>query len=457
MNRPWLMTGLILLVVVLGGFGIHHEANAELQRAISRFRAALPPGAQFSYTDAAPRILARGAAFSNIHYAQGNFTLDAQSLTINNPIDTPPHGMHISRIHAQHLTLSGPATLQASDIRISRLDVPSSINGQGLASDIIQPARIRFDKAVFRDLSGQGGRSGCSYAVSQLAIDHYGRQQEGHYAFDHATFGCSAVSALMPEGATGQSPRAFSSSFARGEGHSSDLAAVFAPTENMSASAVVTGDTTLSGIRIVSGRHAATASDMAERHDAGHFHLTLNAPSLRFDEAPLIPLAAQGEPARVIIDAERPPNTDTMRVVETLDIPALAATTLTLQFDRIPTPGAKMTAETLSAMRLIDTTFTYRDSSLINRFFQDQAQRHQMTPDQYRNQAITTLNVVTSAIAGLHDVPQYVSSPDGHTLEISFHPTSPLPVAQLATLLTPANLMAHPELLQPPIMTTRVR
>lgn len=100
MKRPVLLTSLCGTLVILGYAGVRHEANAELKRGISNFYAHLPPGVTFTYKKAYPRILFRGAAFTQVKISDAHVTFTTDRLLINAPSGAPRTGLHFKLMTA---------------------------------------------------------------------------------------------------------------------------------------------------------------------------------------------------------------------------------------------------------------------------------------------------------------------------------------------------------------------
>ncbi|XAO71356.1 MAG: hypothetical protein AAYR33_10505 [Acetobacteraceae bacterium] len=119
MKRPVLLTSLCGTLVILGYAGARHEANAELKRGISNFYAHLPPGVTFTYKKAYPRILFRGAAFTQVKISDAHVTFTTDHLLINAPSGAPRTGLHFKLMTAirPHFELQQRAAASWMQIR----------------------------------------------------------------------------------------------------------------------------------------------------------------------------------------------------------------------------------------------------------------------------------------------------------------------------------------------------
>lgn len=75
MQRLRLPLCLALLILILGGLGIYREAGIRLSHALDRFRAALPAGADFHYSEVRPAFLLGGVTLYDVsfHYQATDF------------------------------------------------------------------------------------------------------------------------------------------------------------------------------------------------------------------------------------------------------------------------------------------------------------------------------------------------------------------------------------------------
>lgn len=133
MKRPVLLTSLCGTLVILGYAGVRHEANAELKRGISNFYAHLPPGVTFTYKKAYPRILFRGAAFTQVKISDAHVTFTTDRLLINAPSGVPRTGLHFKlmtaiRPHFELRQRTGASWLQiraeADGLRLRDVTLP---------------------------------------------------------------------------------------------------------------------------------------------------------------------------------------------------------------------------------------------------------------------------------------------------------------------------------------------
>lgn len=471
MKRSWLAASLILVVVFMGWIGARHEAKAELQRALANFRANLPPDARFSYDTAYPRMLARGAGFTNARFTRGDTSIFADVLTVNNPSGIVATGLRFSKIHATNLRIRSSHAIDAHSLTISGLQLPP-LAAATAVTKLPDPSLFHFRSGHINRLDMAEPEHHCTASIQNVAVDDYGRRQNGSYTLDGVMLHCPDAPFAPPSVARlpfEQEPREtlrqapFSLHVAQMHMTGIDLGVSVArlegtPLDKVDAThAAKEGAFTMNDALLEYRGIRLRIPDLHETHTFSngvrHTHAVFHGPRLLHpDDQPLIPVLASGGVAQATIDADMDNAQHEARLTETLDLPQLGTARLRLELDHLP-PDDEPTAPSLpSPTRLSAFEIRYTDIDLIRRGIAAYGKAHDAAP---RN-VIDTLKIMTMLAANtapaLSDLAGYLEKPDGRTFRLTFRPTSPIPVTGLAEKLLSAQILRTPDLLHPPVL-----
>lgn len=181
MKRPILIASLSGTIILLGYVGIRHESNAELQRGISNFYAHLPPGVSFTYRKAYPRILSRGAGFTDVRISNesGNEIFTARRLLVNAPSGAPRTGMHFASltfIAPQFEVLGGETPvikMNAASVHLKKVTLPPVDAASSVEASLAALKDIQMGEAQAAHLDGaiSGLKDGNSLKASCESLD----------------------------------------------------------------------------------------------------------------------------------------------------------------------------------------------------------------------------------------------------------------------------------------------
>ncbi|AOX17561.1 hypothetical protein [Kozakia baliensis] len=463
MRSSWLAASLILVVALIGWIGVRHEASAELQRGLAHFRANLPPGATFSYDRAYPRLLARGAGFTNARFVNGETIVTASSLTVNNPSGVVSTGLHLSKVHAQDLHIEGDRSVDVKSITLTGLELPAIGADTEPVTGLPDASLLKFRSGKVAQFHLTDSNLGCEAEIAAVTLDNYARHQGGAYSLKDANFHCehSPIPSLI------KIPNA-SDAMA---GHVDDLHGsgidLALNVERLEQDATPSSDLRsepqnsdgeLSNAWFTQGNLRIDLPHMKNRYSGTdhivNAHVELDGVRVSRDQQALVPALASGGSAHIVIDSTIDTQTHTAHSTENIDVPTLASMEIMLDLDHLPAGNGAPQA--WMNMRIVRMNIGYHDISLIDRLLHHQAEKQQISPEQLREQIALGGAVATAALPGLASIPAYIVNPDGRTIQLALAPPEPMSVLEFGSKYHWRNLQAQPELVQPPALTVDI-
>ncbi|GAB6855376.1 hypothetical protein [Asaia astilbis] len=472
MKRPLLVAGLCLVVVGLGGIGVRHESRAELQRALASLRANLPPDARFEYDHAYPRFFARGAGFDNARFIKGNMTFKARVLTINNPNGYLSTGLKFSRIHAEDVSIQGPLSGTIEDLTLSKLLLPPISVDKRDVSELPPASQIHFRHGQIHGVS-LNSTNGCALTLSEATLENYGHDDGNAGSLHDAHAACSPDSVLsqklhslthLPAGPVVLDVKeihetgtryarivAWAEQFARDPIPAEttplrDVAETPSNAETHGLSFSLFDIRTL--VETSTGRRWKQGDKMLARGESHNISITVPSSS---------PLAAFLPDGIHITNLTQEVSTDTKTFISTLALAAM--TPKSFGFEWHASINNVENPDVAHPPALTSLELSYRDDAtnidtLLTRVA---AQRNQTLP-QLKEMLAIPLAFITQRAPGLSAVPEFLNTPSGHSLTISFHPPEPVDAASVKRLAP--QFSKNPDLAQrwisPPTLSSSV-
>lgn len=85
MKRLWFAFCLVILIIVIAGFGIYRNSTIKLRHAVEQLQAALPPHTTLTYRSAVPAILVGGVTLKDVNFKNGQKTFHAGLIRLGHP------------------------------------------------------------------------------------------------------------------------------------------------------------------------------------------------------------------------------------------------------------------------------------------------------------------------------------------------------------------------------------
>ncbi|GAA4487669.1 hypothetical protein [Gluconacetobacter asukensis] len=176
---------LLLIIVVVGGLGLRHLAQSQMESAIADLRAAIGPGASFTYATAAPRILARGARLTAVTYRNPALTLTASEAIVGRVTGNTIDGQHIGTLTLRQVQIMEPgATASIASLVLKGLVLPNT--GPDLFRAPTPPRldSLTLDSAQLTDLHVAVPAGQTDLTVAHATIRDYGLGRTSHLDVD---------------------------------------------------------------------------------------------------------------------------------------------------------------------------------------------------------------------------------------------------------------------------------
>ncbi|CAI9119887.1 hypothetical protein [Brytella acorum] len=468
MKRPLLTCSLVIALGILGTVGVRHEARIQLDRAISRFRATLPPDASFTYSSATPHILTRGAEFRNVRYMENGTVLTAATLYARSVSGNGVTGTHLGVLRTTSLTVSrNGSNVIIDDARVADLNLPPARN-EGPDGELSVLWLMHFRNAAIAHLNLQTATPACNATIADISVENYGLHEGSDYAMNSAALHCALPPRTPRPGAPPVKQAPLDVRLSQIGGRNVDLAltvqqlsailtkkAEFAPVMD-SSKEPAKSSMTVSGLDFRQGVAAfAIASANIESRLEGHesrAHMTVPDFRLLINGKPAMALLGGG---LVGFTADAVSDNRTGASRSTYDVTLGSYGKFSFLVDLVNAPHDGESADPSHQNTAIaKMTFAYTDASLIERAFRQYAEKTGTPEDQLRQRATLLLTLTGSQYAALQPLGDYIQSPSGRAFTLSFQPPSPLKIVDLATKISLPDAALY---LQPPILTSSVQ
>ncbi len=417
---------LVLLVAAGGGyFYARQRAGQEMEAGLAAFRASLPPKSTFSYATAAPSLLSRSAHLTDVALSAHGAAYTAATADVS-----PGPGNSLRHLALSKLTSKAPGGEAAADsLAMDNLGLP--VLAAGAAE--IDPAAVTFDHGELHGLT-VSATDGTKFAARDVAIDHYGAEQQGTAdlaGLDLQTGATAAVHAQIEHFYARRVPLAEMVARAEATGSTAGFPNPHYDAGLSALSLSVQGKKLLTLASLDLGSDPAASASFDD-------HLALHGLVLQAD-AQLTPALAQLGYQQMQADAQMHAveSHDTRQLrMDKLDIDAagMGQLHLAMGLDGMPEKTAGIGLAELLQTRLQGLTVAYDDQGLAAKYLAMLAAQQGTTPDALKQQG----KAVLAGAAAQARLPPAITDPlrafldDPRRLVIMLAPPQPVALGELA-------------------------
>ncbi|ACI51257.1 conserved hypothetical protein [Gluconacetobacter diazotrophicus PA1 5] len=427
---------LLLIIVIVGGLGLRHFAQSRMESAIADLRAAIGPGASFTYATATPRVLARGARLTAVSYRNAFLTVTASDALVGGVTGNAVGGQRIGRVTLHDVQVMEPgATASIGLLVLEGLVLPNT--GPTLADpESAAPAPPRLDSLVLDSGRLEGLHvavpgSQTDLTVARAAVRQYGLGRTSHLDLDslamqinltpgrHITIGHLRIDG--PDFAGQIASLLQSGHMIHESGH-----------RHFDVSAIqIDASTPLMRIgHLVVEHESRTAQD-----DLDTTLTDLEAwPPPPQDQSPLRLIGYDHFSGTIhaVATVQRQNGLMSLHPLD-IDAPAMGRMTVLADLDQIPVDDPMSLAETA---RIVSATIDWHDRSLAGHVLDGLAHARQVPPDAYRQQVISAL--AASPDISMQALGRFLDAPD-RPLRLTLRPPQPLNLLMLGVALSMAG------------------
>jgi hypothetical protein len=427
---------LLLIIMIVGELGVRHFAQRRMESAIADLRAAIGPGASFTYATATTRVLARGARLTAVTYRNPFLTLTASDVLVGRVTGNAVGGQRIGRVTLHDVQIMEPgATASIGLLVLDGLVVPNS--GAPLPDlSSAPPTPPRLDSLVL-----DAGRldtlhvavpgSQADLTVARAAIRQYGLGRASHLDLDSLALQVNlaprrhiAIGHLRIDGPdfAGQIASLVQSGHMIHEtGH-----------RHFDASAIsIDASAPLLRIGALAVEHdSSTAQD-----DLDTTITDLTAWPAPPQDQSLLRLLGYDHFAgtiHAVSTIQRQTGMMSLHPLE-IDAPSMGRMTILADLDQIPVDDPMNLPNTA---RIVWATIDWHDRSLAGHVLDGLAHARQVPPDVYRQQILSAL--AASPDLSMQALGRFLAAPD-HMLQLALRPPRPLGVLMLGVALSMAG------------------
>ncbi|RFD19878.1 hypothetical protein DY926_08845 [Komagataeibacter melaceti] len=424
---------LLVLVLLVGGWGVHHFSERRLEAGIADFRASLGHDATFSYATARPRTLARGAHFTAVTYHNPAMTLTAADVRLGGLTGNNVQGEKIGSLVLRDVKVMTPdSTISLDRVALTNLVLPNTARA---AADMARPLgfdSLVLDRATLSNMHLAIPRSQTDITVGRMVVGQYGsgrssnldverlatqinlaptrRLSVEHIRLDGPDF-AGEVASLLQSGHLIHESHAQTMDLKKVEIDSTHpmLQIDHVATSRSSTETEDKMDTTLTNLTIWS-----TGSDNPSILNAfGYDHFTgnIHANSTSDRSAGRIHL----EPL-------------------TVSAPDMGNLSMVAELDQIPFDDMSIIPETA---RIVSAALTWEDHSLADHVLAGLAKSRDMDVDTYRQNLLASLT--NSGDDSMRAMGRFLQSPSDHPLQVALRPMKPVNLMMLGIALSMAG------------------
>ncbi|WP_239019978.1 hypothetical protein [Novacetimonas maltaceti] len=424
---------MVALVLVVGGWGLHHFAQRRLEAGIADFRAAIGPDASFSYATAKPRTLARGARFTAVTYHNPAMTLTAANVKLGGMKGNNVQGEKIGSVVLQKVqVMAWGNTFSLDEVDLSDLTLPNGARPAGNA-----PQSLGFDSLVlgegdFTNLHIAAPATQTDMTVAHMRISDYGLGQSSHLDLDHLATQINltptrriTVEHMQLDGPdfAGQVASLTQSGHLIHETHPYKL--------DLKKGAIDSSHPLLQVDRLVSSR---TSTEVEDKMDTRLTNLAVwstgtDSPSL---------LNAFGYDhfmgnVHAVSAGDRTAGHLRLEPL-TVESPDMGNLTVIAELDQIPFDDMSVIPETA---RVVSAAITWDDRSLAGRVVESLARSRNTPVDEYRQALLSGL--AASDDASMRALGRFLQSPADHPLQLALRPMKPVNLMMIGIAMSMAS------------------
>ncbi|MBE7730647.1 hypothetical protein [Komagataeibacter sp. FXV3] len=424
---------LLILVLLVGSWGVHHFAQRRLEAGIADFRASIGPDATFSYATARPRTLARGAHFTAVTYHNPAMTLIAADVRLGGLTGNNVQGEKIGSLVLRNVkVMTTSNTISLDQVELGNLVLPNTARAAG---DMARPLgfdSLVLDKGTFTNMHLAIPASQTDVTIGRMTVSQYGMGRASHLDLDRLATQINltptrriSVDHIVVDGPD------FASEVASliQSGH---LVHERHP-QTMDLKKVEI-DSTHPMLQIDHVTTSRFSTETEDKMDTKLDHLTLWSTGT---DNPSILNAFGYDHFSGNIHANSTSDRSAGRVhLEplTIESPDMGNLTMVSELDQIPFDDMAIIPETA---RIVSAAMTWDDLSLANHVVAGLAKSRDMDVDTYRQNLLTTLS--TSDDASMRAMGRFLQSPQDHPLQIALRPMKPVNLMMLGVALSMAG------------------
>ncbi|QBL94482.1 hypothetical protein KSAC_22830 [Komagataeibacter saccharivorans] len=424
---------LLVLVLLVGGWGVHHFAQHRLEAGIADFRASLGPDATFSYATARPRTLARGAHFTAVTYHNPTLTLTAADVRLGGLTGNNVQGEKIGSLVLRDVkVMTADSTISLDQVALDSLVLPNTVRATANVARPLGFDSLVLDRGTFTNLHLAVPGSQTDITVGRMVVGQYGLGRSSSLDLDRLATQINltptrriSIDHIKLDGPdfAGEVASLIQSGHLIHESHpqTMDLKKVeidsthpmlqidHVTTSRFSTETEDKMDTTLGNLTVWS-----TGTDNPSILNAfGYDHFTgnIHASSTSDRSAGRLHL----EPL-------------------TIDAPDMGKLSMVAELDQIPFDDMAIIPETA---RVVSAALTWDDRSLAGHVVAGLAKSRGVDVDSYRQNLLTVLN--TSDDASMRAMGRFLQSPLDHPLQIALRPMKPVNLMMLGVALSMAG------------------
>jgi len=441
-----LIVALLVVVGVTGWLGLHHMAQQRINEAVDRFRATMPADETFTFDTSAPLLIGRGVLFHGVTWHRGDVTVTAARLSARGVAGAPPFALHVGSLVLDDVHVLSPRNnASAVQVHLSNLNIPAHQPGESAGHavsaftlddgslrtvsmhDTVANTTVTFANATLRDF-GPGRAS----AIEMDAVDaQFEAPPQRHVSMTHGTL-----------------IRVFLADDLR---DLADLGSIPVRSHTiMDLRGIALDDTGVNAhpaLRLERLHFARTPDSGAGSSGSLRSVLDLRLHGLTvWPTAPTLTALRLPGYAQINQDLHLHLTTDLSKGtarVDPLEIDAPDVGRLTLRAD-LDASAAAGSWDDFQRVRFSRLGFDYVDQGLIEHILDQVAARDGISREQATANMLRTLTVPDApSDAPSARLAQYVSSPAGKTLHMSFDPQSAVDLATLG--LDAALAMRDPQ------------
>ncbi|MBL7238230.1 hypothetical protein IFJ82_15025 [Novacetimonas hansenii] len=424
---------MVALVLVVGGWGLHHFAQRRLEAGIADFRAAIGPDASFSYATAKPRTLARGARFTAVTYHNPAMTLTAASVRLGGMKGNNVQGEKIGRVILQKVqVMAWGNTFSLDEVDLSDLTLP---NGARPAGDT--PQSLGFDSLVlgegdFTNLHIAAPATQTDMTVAHMRVSDYGLGLASHLVLDHLATQINltptrriTVDHMQLDGPdfAGQVASLTQSGHLIHETHPYTL--------TLTKGAIDSSHPLLQVDKLVSSR---TSTEVEDKMDTRLTNLAVW--STGTDSSSLLNAFGYDHFMGNVHVVSAGDRTAGHLRLEPLSVesPDMGNLTVIAELDQIPFDDMTVIPETA---RVVSAAITWDDRSLAGHVIESLARSRNVPVDEYRRTLLSGL--AASDDASMRALGRFLQSPADHPLQLALRPMKPVNLMMIGIAISMAS------------------
>ncbi|MCE2565645.1 hypothetical protein [Komagataeibacter sp. FNDCF1] len=424
---------LLILVLLVGSWGVHHFAQRRLEAGIADFRASLGPDATFSYATARPRTLARGAHFTAVTYRNPAMTLIAADVRLGGLTGNNVQGEKIGSIVLRDVkVMTQDSTISLDQVALGNLVMPNTARVTAETARPLGFDSLVLDTGTFTNLHLAIPASQTDVTIGRMVIGQYGVGRSSHLDVEKLATQIN----LTPS-------RRIAVEHIRLDGpdFASEVASLIQSGHLIHERHPQTMD--LKKVEIASTHpmlqidHVTTSRFSTETEDKMDTDLTsLTLWSTGTDNPSILNAFGYDHfTGNIHINSTSDRSAGRVHLEPmTVEAPEMGNLSVVAELDQIPFDDMAIIPETA---RIVSAALTWEDHSLAEHIVAGLAKSRNTEVDAYRQALLASL--ATSDDASMRAMGRFVQSPQDHPLQIALRPMKPVNLMMLGVALSMAG------------------